>query len=176
MKISYERIFCNALLTTLGEIWLKETELRTIAVAVRLVEEHQVDVVGLQFAQTLVDALHGLFVPIVGRPDLGNEGNLIVVILSCYIPHRSQPPATRWMCSRQEFQRRGGRTPESARPVGCALLSVLFSSLCHDFEFFSREHSRCNMITVILYMLLTFNFIIFTQSCDIRLESCPSAP
>lgn len=36
--------------------------------------------------------------------------NLIVVILSCYIPHRSQPPATRWMCSRQEFQRRGGQT------------------------------------------------------------------
>ena len=40
-------------------------------------EEHQVDVVGLQFAQTLVDALHGLSVSIVGRPDLGNEENLI---------------------------------------------------------------------------------------------------
>ena len=52
-------------------------------------EEHQVDVVGLQFAQTLVDALHGQSVAIVGRPDLGNEENLIVVILSCYIPHRS---------------------------------------------------------------------------------------
>ena len=31
------------------------------------------------------------------------------VILSCYILHRSQPPATRWMCSRQVFQRRGGK-------------------------------------------------------------------
>lgn len=110
MKISYKRIFYNALLTTLGENWLEETELRTIAVAVRLVEEHQVDVVGLQFAQTLVDAIHGLSFAIVGRPDLRNEENLIVVILSCYIPHRSQPPATGWMCSRQEFQRRGGQT------------------------------------------------------------------
>ncbi len=98
------------MLTTLGENWLKETELRTIAVAVRLVEEHQVDVVGLQFAQTLVDALHGLSFAIVGRPDLRNEENLRVVILSCYIPHRSQPPAIRWMCSHQEFQRQGGQT------------------------------------------------------------------
>ena len=97
------------MLTTLGEIWLKETELRTIAVEVRLVEEHQVDVVGLQFAQTLVDALHGLSVSIVGRPDLGNEENLIVVILSCYIPHRSQPPATRWRCSRQVFKGEVGK-------------------------------------------------------------------
>ena len=109
MKISYERIFCNALLTTLGEIWLKETELRTIAVAVRLVEEHQVDVVGLQFAQTLVDALHGLSVSIVGRPDLGNEENLIVVILFCYIPHRSQPPATRSSALRPLFQGADGK-------------------------------------------------------------------
>ena len=38
------------------------------------------------------------------------EHLLIVVILSCYIPHRLQPPATRWMCSRQVFQRRGGQT------------------------------------------------------------------
>ena len=118
MKISYERIFCNALLTTLGENWLKETDLRTIAVAARLVGEHQVDVVGLQFAQTLVDALHGLSVSIVGRSDHGNEENLIVVILSCYIPHRSQPPATRWMCSRQVFQRRGGQI--------CFIISTLF--------------------------------------------------
>ena len=143
MKISYERIFCNALLTTLGENWLKETELCTIAVAVRLVEEHQVDVVGLQFAQTLVDALHGLSVSIVGRPDLGNEENLIVVILSCYIPHRSQPPATRWMCFRLVFKRRGGRTPGQTHPAGCALLSVLFPSLYHIFKFFSRKHLRC---------------------------------
>ena len=42
----------------------------TVAVAVRLVEKHQVDVVSLQFAQTLVDALHGLSIAIVGRPDL----------------------------------------------------------------------------------------------------------
>ena len=51
----------------------------TVAVAVRLVEEHQVDVVGLQFAQTLIDALHSLSVAIVGRPDLGNEENLITI-------------------------------------------------------------------------------------------------
>ncbi len=143
MKISYERIFCNVLLTTLGENWLKETDLRTIAVAARLVGEHQVDVVGLQFAQTLVDALHGLSVSIVGRPDLGNEENLIVVILSCNIPHRSQPPATRWMCFRQVFKKRGGRTPGQTHPAGCALLSVLFSSLYHIFKFFSRKHLRC---------------------------------
>ena len=143
MKISYERIFYNALLTTLGENWLKETELRTIAVAVRLVEEHPVDVVGLQFAQTLVDALHGLSFAIVGRPDLRNEENLMIVILSCYIPHRSQAPATRWMCSRQVFKRRGGRTPGQTHPAGCALLSVLFSSLYHIFKFFSRKHLRC---------------------------------
>lgn len=30
MKISYERIFCNVLQTTLGENWLKETDLRTM--------------------------------------------------------------------------------------------------------------------------------------------------
>ena len=143
MKISYERIFCNVLLTTLGENWLTETALRTIAVAVRLVEEHQVDVVGLQFAQTLVDALHGQSVTIVGRPDLGHEENLLVVILSCYIPHRSQPPATRWMCFRQVFKRRGGRTPGQTHPAGCALLSVLFSSLYYIFKFFSRKHLRC---------------------------------
>jgi 3-methyladenine DNA glycosylase AlkD len=39
-----------------------------VAVAVGLVEEHQVDVVGLQLAQTLVDALHGLSLAIVGVP------------------------------------------------------------------------------------------------------------
>ena len=143
MKISYERIFCNALLTTLGEIWLKETELRTIAVAVRLVEEHQVDVVGLQFAQTLADALHGLSVSIVGRPDLGNEENLIVVILFCYIPHRSQPPATRWMCFRLVFQRRGGELRGKLTQLGEPCWSVLFSSLYHIFKFVSRKHLRC---------------------------------
>lgn len=56
---------------------LFQVTIGTVAVAVRLVEEHQVDVVGLQFAQTLVDALHGLSVAIVGRPDLGNEEKII---------------------------------------------------------------------------------------------------
>ena len=131
------------MLTTWGENWLKETDLRTIAVAARLVGEHQVDVVGLQFAQTLVDALHGLSVSIVGRPDLGNEENLIVVLLSCNIPHSSQHPASSWLCFRQEFKKRVGRTPGQTHPAGCALLSVLFSSLYHIFKFFSRKHLRC---------------------------------
>ena len=47
-----------------------QVAISTIAVAVRLVEKHQIDVVGLQFAQTLVDALHGLSLAIVGMPDL----------------------------------------------------------------------------------------------------------
>ena len=141
-------------------------------------EEHQVDVVGLQFAQTLVDALHGLSVSIVGRPDLGNEENLIVVILSCNIPHRSQPPATRWMCFRQVFKKRGGRTPGQTHPAGCALLSVLFSSLYHIFKFFSRfsNSSPENIFDVKNNSYSNICFIIFKQSCGTRLESFPSAP
>ena len=38
------------------------------------------------------------------------DSEVLIVILSCYIPHRSQPPAIRWMCSRQVFQRLGGQT------------------------------------------------------------------
>ena len=65
---------------------LLQIAISTVAVAVRLVEKHQIDVVGLQFAQTLIDALHSLSVAIVGRPDLGNEENLITIhtaLLEC---------------------------------------------------------------------------------------------
>lgn len=43
-----------------GLICLLQVAVGTIAVAIRLMKQHEVDVVGLQFTQTLIDALHGL--------------------------------------------------------------------------------------------------------------------
>ena len=44
---------------------LFQVSIGSVAVAERLVQEHQVDVVGLQFAQTLIDALHSLSLTVV---------------------------------------------------------------------------------------------------------------
>ena len=51
----------------------------TVAVAEGLVQQHQVDVVGLQAAQALVDGGFGLFVTVVGDPHFRHEENLSAV-------------------------------------------------------------------------------------------------
>ena len=53
-----------------GLIGLLQVTIGSIAVAIRLVKKHEVDVVRLQLAQTLVNALHGLALAIIGRPHL----------------------------------------------------------------------------------------------------------
>ena len=53
-----------------GLVGLLQVTIGTIAVAVRLVKKHEVDMVRLQFAQTLVDTLHGLALAIIRRPHL----------------------------------------------------------------------------------------------------------
>ena len=53
-----------------GLIGLLQVTIGSIAVAIRLVKKHEVDVVRLQLAQTLVDAFHGLALAIIGRPHL----------------------------------------------------------------------------------------------------------
>ena len=43
----------------------------------RLVQQHQVEVVGLQLAQTLVDTLLGGLVAVVGHPDFADEEDVL---------------------------------------------------------------------------------------------------
>ena len=53
-----------------GLVGLLQVTIGSIAITVRLVKKHEVDMVRLQLAQTLVNALHGLALAIIGRPHL----------------------------------------------------------------------------------------------------------
>ena len=76
------------------------------------------DYVALQQpAQGYLSGSLAVFLANLGEGRVGEQSVLFFIIvksyscyLSCYIPHRSQPPATRWRCSRQVFQRRGEQT------------------------------------------------------------------
>ena len=60
-------------------IGLLQRPICPVAVAEGLVQKHQVDVVGLQAAQALVNGGFGLFVTIVGNPDFRHEENFPAV-------------------------------------------------------------------------------------------------
>ena len=51
----------------------------TVSVAERLVQEHQVDIVRLQFTQALVDGSLCLFVAVVGNPYFRHKENFLAV-------------------------------------------------------------------------------------------------
>lgn len=59
-----------------GLVSVLKGTIRAIAVAEWLMEEHKVDIVRLELAEALVDRRFGLFVAIVGNPDLGDEENV----------------------------------------------------------------------------------------------------